>query len=64
MSNQVLHVGEPWEPVSFEHLDERDQLFSNRVSPEFLKWFVWEVSLGDQIEKCNLLASLQDVEYR
>ena len=62
MSNQVLHVGEPWEQISFEHQDERDQLFSNRVSSEFLEWFVWEVSLGDQVEKCNLFASLQDVD--
>ena len=63
MSDQVLHVGESWEQFSFEHKDERDQLFSNRVSLEFLKWFVWEVSLGDLIEKCNLFTSLQDVEY-
>jgi len=45
--NQVLHVGEAWEQFSFKYQDEREQLFSNRVSPEFLKGFVWEISLGD-----------------
>jgi len=28
-----------------------------RVSPEFLKWCFWEVSLGNQVEKCYLFAS-------
>ena len=47
VSNQVLHVGEAWEQFSIIYQDEGELLFSDRVSPEFLKWFVWEVSLGD-----------------
>jgi len=47
VSNQVLHVGEAWEHLSFKYQDEGDKLFSDRVSPELLKWFVWEISLGD-----------------
>jgi len=53
--NQVLYVGEAWEQFSFKYQDERDQLFSNRVSPEFLKWFVWEISLVFLRKMANVL---------
>jgi len=57
-------MGKPWEEISIEHKNERDPLMSNRMSPEFLKWCFWEVSLGNQVEKRDLFASFQDVEYR
>jgi len=45
--NQVLHVGEAWEQFSLKYQDEGQQLFSGRMSPDLLEWFVWEVSLGN-----------------
>ena len=45
--DQVLHVGEAWEQFSLKYQDEGQQLFSGRMSPDLLEWFVWEVSLGN-----------------